>query len=67
MLSIFLSQCRINGADVQVTQGISQSTSSNIMSLVDDMLQSQRMTIEDLMDASDVIDKCQKVVIQMKI
>jgi len=38
-----------------VTQGVSQSTSSSVMSLVDDMLQSQRMTIEDLLDATDVI------------
>jgi len=49
------SHCRINNADVQVTQGISQSTSSTVVSLVDDMLQSQRMTIEDLLDASEVI------------
>ncbi|KEH37509.1 transmembrane protein, putative [Medicago truncatula] len=44
----------ISSADVQVTQGISQNTSSSVVSLVDDMLQSRRMTIEDLIEASDV-------------
>lgn len=43
----------IDGADVQVTQGVSQPTSSNVVSLADDLLQSRVMTIEDLIEASD--------------
>lgn len=49
------SPVRINGEEVQVTQGISQSSASSIVPLVDDMLQSHRMTIEDLLDAFEVI------------
>jgi hypothetical protein len=36
---------RIDGGDVQVSQCISQNTTSTVVSLVDDMLQTKRMTI----------------------
>lgn len=45
----------IDGVDVQVTQGVSQQTSYNVLSLADDLLQSQMMTIEDLIETSDVM------------
>jgi hypothetical protein len=39
---------------VQVSQCISQNTTSTVVSLVDDMLQTKRMTIEDLIEATEV-------------
>lgn len=45
---------RIDGGDVQVSQSISQNTTSTVVSLVDDMLQTKRMTIEDLIEATEV-------------
>jgi len=38
---------RIDGADVEVTQGVSKITGSLIFPLAKDMLQSRMMTIED--------------------
>ncbi|KEH33752.1 DUF223 domain protein [Medicago truncatula] len=46
----FLS--KIDGADVEVTQGVSQITGSMIVPLAEDMLQSRMMTIEDLIESS---------------
>ncbi|RHN82124.1 putative nucleic acid-binding protein [Medicago truncatula] len=45
---------KIDGGDVQVSQSISQNTTSTVVSLVDDMLQTKRMTIEDLIEATEV-------------
>jgi len=45
---------RIDGGDVQVSQCVSQNTNSTVVSLVDDMLQTKRMTIEDLIEATEV-------------
>jgi hypothetical protein len=45
---------RIDGADVEVTQGVSQVTGTVIVPLAEDMLQSRMMTIEDLIESSDV-------------
>jgi hypothetical protein len=39
---------------VQVSQGISQNATSTVVSLVDDMLNTKRMTIEDLIEATEV-------------
>jgi len=38
---------RIDGDDVEVTQGVSKITGSLIVPLAEDMLQSRMMTIED--------------------
>jgi predicted transglutaminase-like protease len=40
---------------VQVTQGVSQPTSSNVVSLADDLIQSRMLTIEELIEALDVM------------
>ena len=45
---------RMNGANVELTQAVSQMTGPTIVSLADDLLQTQRMTIEDLIESSEV-------------
>ena len=37
-----------------MSQCVSQNTTSTVVSLVDDMLQTKRMTIEDLIEATEV-------------
>ncbi|GAU45375.1 hypothetical protein TSUD_89950 [Trifolium subterraneum] len=44
---------RMNAANVELTQVVSQMTGPPIISLADDMLQTQRMTIEDLIEANE--------------
>lgn len=44
----------MNGADVELTQVVSQMTGPTIISLADDLLQTQWMTIEDLIESSEV-------------
>lgn len=51
---------KLDGGDVQVSQCVSQNTASTVVSLVDDMLQTKRMTIEDLIEASE---QCQGIIL----
>lgn len=44
----------MNGADVELTQVVGQMTGPTIVSLADDLLQTQWMTIEDLIESSEV-------------
>jgi len=53
LTTIFLL-LRIDGVDIQVTQGISQATSSLSVPLPDDLLQTRKMTIEDLIECNEV-------------
>jgi hypothetical protein len=46
---------RIEGSDIQLSQGVSQSTGVVAVPLADDMMQTQRMTIENLIEATEVI------------
>jgi hypothetical protein len=39
---------------VELTQGVSQVTGSIVVPLADDMLKSKKMTIEDLIESTDV-------------
>lgn len=45
---------RLDGVDIAVSQGVSQFTGTMTVPLADDMLQSQMMTIEDLIESTDV-------------
>lgn len=45
---------RMNGGDVELTQVVSQMSGPTIVPLSDDLLQTQRMTIEDLIETSEV-------------
>jgi hypothetical protein len=44
----------MDGAEIEVTQGVSQTSGALIVPLADDLLQSKMMTIEDLIESSDV-------------
>ncbi|KAK2443692.1 replication protein A 70 kDa DNA-binding subunit [Trifolium repens] len=44
---------RMNDANVQLTQVVSQMTGPPIISVADDLLQTQRMTIEDLIESTE--------------
>jgi hypothetical protein len=48
---------RIAGVSVEVANGVSQGTRSLSLPLNDDMLQSHMMTIEDLIESSEVTNK----------
>jgi hypothetical protein len=45
----------MNDANVQLTQVVSQMTGPPIISVADDLLQTQRMTIEDLIESTEVV------------
>jgi hypothetical protein len=49
---------RMNDANVQLTQVVSQMTGPPIISVADDLLQTQRMTIEDLIESTEVVSHC---------
>jgi hypothetical protein len=46
---------RMNDANVQLTQVVSQLTGPAVISVADDLLQTQRMTIEDLIESTEVV------------
>jgi len=58
MLNHWVDVRRIEGAEVSVTQGVSQTSGTILVSLEDDMMQTKRMTIEDLIESSDVCHLC---------
>ncbi|PNX83669.1 replication protein A 70 kDa DNA-binding subunit, partial [Trifolium pratense] len=45
---------RMNVANVELTQVVSQMTGPSVISVADDLLQSQRMTIEDLIESIEL-------------
>jgi hypothetical protein len=47
---------RMNGANVELTQAVSQMTGPTVVSLADDLLQTQRMTmiIDGLIESTEV-------------
>jgi len=44
----------MNGDDVQMTQGVSQMTSQSAVKIADEYLNTKLMTIEDLIESSQV-------------
>jgi ABC-type transport system involved in Fe-S cluster assembly fused permease/ATPase subunit len=44
----------MNASNVELTQGVSQVTGPTMISTADDLLQTPRMTIEDLIEANEV-------------
>ncbi|WJX95943.1 hypothetical protein P8452_77206 [Trifolium repens] len=44
---------RMNASNVELTQGVSQMTGPTVISTADDLLQTPRMTIEDLIEANE--------------
>jgi hypothetical protein len=54
LLIFFFLNRRIDGAEISVTQGVSQSSGALIVPLADDMMQTKMLTIEDLIESSDV-------------
>jgi hypothetical protein len=44
----------MNASNVELTQGVSQMTGPTVISIADDLLQTPRMTIEDLIEATEV-------------
>jgi hypothetical protein len=44
----------MDGTEHELTQGVSQLTGPTILSLSDDLLHTQRMTIEDLLESDKV-------------
>jgi hypothetical protein len=44
----------MNVANVELTQVVSQLTGPPVISIADDLLQTQRMTIEDLIESTEV-------------
>jgi len=44
----------MNGDDVQMTQGVSQMTSQSAVKIADELLNTKLMTIEDLIESSQV-------------
>ncbi|WJX65469.1 hypothetical protein P8452_50127 [Trifolium repens] len=44
---------RMNASNVELTQGVSQMTGPTVISIADDLLQTPRMTIEDLIEATE--------------
>ena len=49
---------RMNGTEIDITQGVSQMSGPTIVPLADDLLQTQRMTIENLIESTEVILYC---------
>lgn len=47
---------RIEGVDIQVTQGVSQASTALSVPLPDDLLQTPKMSIEDLIEATELCD-----------
>lgn len=45
---------RMNGANVELTQSVSQMTGPTVIFMSNDLLQTKRMTIEDLIESSEV-------------
>jgi len=45
----------LNEADVSLSQVMSQMTAPPLLSVSEDLLQTQRMTIEDLIEATEVL------------
>lgn len=45
---------KMTDTDVELTQAVSQVTGSIVVPLADDMLKSKKMTIEDLIESTDV-------------
>lgn len=43
-------------AEIQMTQGVSNISGHNFVSLIDDLLNTKRMSIEDLIEANEVCD-----------
>lgn len=54
MLTSLVGVYRIDGADVVLTQGVSQVSASTVVPLPEDMLQTKQMTIEDLIESFDL-------------
>jgi hypothetical protein len=44
----------MNASNVELTQCVSQMTGPTLISTADDLLQTRRMTIEDLIEATEV-------------
>jgi hypothetical protein len=44
----------MNAANVELTQGVSQVSGPAMISIADDLLHTQRMTIEDLIESTQV-------------
>jgi hypothetical protein len=48
----------MNIANVELTQVVSQVSGPVVLSVADDLLQTPRMTIEDLIESTEVVFKC---------
>jgi hypothetical protein len=48
----------MNMANVELTQVVSQVSGPVVLSVVDDLLQTPRMTIEDLIESTEVVLNC---------
>jgi len=49
---------RLEGVDVEVSQGVSQVSGTQLLPMSDDMLQSRMMMIEDIIQSTDVSSLC---------
>lgn len=47
---------RMNGANVELTQSVSQMTGPTVIFMSNDLLQTKRMTIEDLIESSEGVN-----------
>jgi len=45
----------LNETDVALSQVVSQMTTPNLLTVAEDMMQTRRMTIEDLIEANEVM------------
>jgi hypothetical protein len=48
----------MNIANVELTQVVSQVSGPVVLSVADDLLQTPRMTIKDLIESTEVVIKC---------
>lgn len=49
------SSCRLSETDVALTQVVSQMSAPNLLTVAEDLMQSRRMTIEDLIESNEVL------------
>lgn len=51
---MFNNVCRMLGGDVRLRQGVGQISSTMVVSMCNNMLNTKMMTIEDLVEANEV-------------
>jgi len=54
LMEDFLYSNRMGNAEIRVTQGVSSISGHNTVPLSDDLLNTRRMSIEDLIEANEV-------------